>query len=185
MRESRESHVSLAGQLLLAHPRMRDPNFARAVVLLTTHDPDSALGVVLNRRLPQTLGQLDAAFLKTPLAAVPLYQGGPVENEKLILAAWHFRSQTGEFEMKFGLDPEKASAMADVPGVTVRGFMGYSGWGRGQLEHEMSLGTWFTAPVGDYNLQAAEGVGLWRMVLGSLDPELKLLADEPDDPAMN
>ena len=36
----------------------------------------------------------------------------------------------------------------------------------------MTQNTWFTAPVGQYNLSAADGVGLWRLVLGSLDPEL-------------
>jgi hypothetical protein len=39
-------------------------------------------------------------------------------------------------------------------------------------------------PAG-FNLSAADGSGLWRMILGALDPELKLLADEPDDPSLN
>jgi putative transcriptional regulator len=185
MRERSGQHESLAGQLLLSHPRMRDPNFAKTVVLLSAHDADSAIGVVLNRPLPRKLGQLNPAFALTTLAEVPLYRGGPVETDKLILVAWHTRSQTGEFELKFGLDPDKAADIADVPGVTVRGFLGYAGWGKGQLEHELKLGTWFTAPVANYNLDAAEGVALWRMVLGSLDPELRLFADEPDDPSVN
>ena len=40
---------SLAGQLLLAAPSLRDPNFARSVVLIGVHGEDGAMGVVLNR----------------------------------------------------------------------------------------------------------------------------------------
>ena len=185
MQARRKSHESLAGQLLVAHPQMRDPNFHRTVILLSAHDPESALGVVLNRPLPQTLAAHSPGFGPTPLAAVPLYRGGPVETDKLIFVAWHTRSQTGEFELQFGLEPDRAANLADVPGVTVRAFLGYAGWGSGQLENEMRLHTWLTAPAAQYNLTASEGPALWRMVLGSLAPELKLLADEPDDPSRN
>ena len=37
------------GQLLVATPRLVDPNFARSVILLLDHDEDGALGVVINR----------------------------------------------------------------------------------------------------------------------------------------
>ena len=185
MQVRRGKHESLAGQLLVSHPRMLDPNFHRTVILLSAHDADSALGVVLNRPLGRTLGTNSPGFALTPLAGIPLYQGGPVEQEKLILVAWHTRSQTGEFELQFGLEPDRAVDIADVPGVTVRGFLGYSGWGKGQLENEMKHQTWFIAPAAQYNLTAAEGPALWRMVLGSLDPELKLFADEPDNPSLN
>ena len=40
---------SLAGQLLLASPTLRDPNFARTVVLIGVHSEEGAMGVVLNR----------------------------------------------------------------------------------------------------------------------------------------
>ncbi len=185
MQERRGKHESLAGQLLVSHPQMRDPNFHRSVILLSAHDPASALGVVLNRPLGRTLGAYRPGFAPALLAALPLYQGGPVEQDKLIFVAWHTRSQTGEFELQFGLEPDRAAEMADVPGVTVRAFLGYAGWGEGQLENEMKHQTWFAAPAARYNLTAADGPGLWRLVLGSLDPGLKLFADEPDDPGRN
>ncbi|HET8680619.1 MAG TPA: YqgE/AlgH family protein, partial [Micromonosporaceae bacterium] len=40
---------SLTGQLLVATPSLRDPNFERTVVLLVAHEAGGALGVVLNR----------------------------------------------------------------------------------------------------------------------------------------
>lgn len=180
-----KSSTTLAGQLLLAHPSLKDPNFARTVILMSAHDPEGALGVVLNRPVERQLGELNSNYALTPLAGVPIYRGGPVETDKLILVAWQLRAEEGEFQLNFGLEPDRASSLIGTPGVTVRGFLGYAGWGKGQLENEMKQNTWFTAPIEQYNLGAADGVGLWRMVLGSLDPELKLLADEPEDPTVN
>ena len=40
---------SLRGKLLVASPALVDPNFARTVVLMTEHNSDGAMGIVLNR----------------------------------------------------------------------------------------------------------------------------------------
>ena len=185
MKERGRSKKSYVGQLLLANPSLRDPNFKRAVILMSAHDAAGAMGVVLNRPLPRQLGELNVEFARTALAGVPVYQGGPVETEKLILVSWQRHEQQMEFQLNFGLEVGQAIALVGTPGLTLRAFLGYSGWGQGQLESEMRQNTWIPAPLADYNLGAEEGTGLWRMILGSLDPELKLLAEEPDDPALN
>lgn len=185
MKRRRSRPDSLAGQLLLASPMLKDPNFARTVILLSAHDGEGALGVVLNRPLGRRLGELSESFAGGPLARVPLYRGGPVETEKLILAGWRRIGVAGDFELHFGLDPGRAEALSADPRATVRGYLGYAGWGGGQLEKEMGVHTWFVAPPADYNLETEDGVGLWRLILGSLDPEMKLLAEEPDDPSRN
>jgi len=185
MKERGKAGKSLAGQLLLASPGLRDPNFRRTVILMSAHDGDGALGAVLNRPAGKSLSALNPDFALTALADVPLYHGGPVEPDKLILAAWQRREEEGEFQLNFGLEPERAAGLVTTPGVTVRAFLGYAGWGKGQLENEMRHQTWYTASVADYNLGSMEGTGLWRLILGSLGPELKLLADEPEDPAVN
>lgn len=185
MRERGKTRKTLAGQLLLAHPTLRDENFRRTVILLSAHDADGAMGVVLNRPLGRALGEVSPDFALTALAGLPVYRGGPVETGKLIFVSWQLDEAAGELQLHFGLEPERAFALAGQPGVTLRAFLGYSGWSKGQLENELRQHTWFTAPIEDYNLGAAEGPGLWRMILGSLDPELKLFADEPEDPSRN
>jgi putative transcriptional regulator len=67
----------------------------------------------------------------------------------------------------------------------LRAFLGYSGWGQGQLEKELKQDTWFVTAVEGGQLEERTGTALWRSILGSIDPELKLLADEPDDPTVN
>jgi putative transcriptional regulator len=185
MRERSRTTKDLAGQLLLAHPAMRDPNFARTVILMSAHNDDGALGVVLNRPLGKQLGELTGDFALSPLAGVPLYTGGPVQPEQLILAAWQFHEEESAFQLYFGLEPDKATELIGRPGVTLRGFLGYSGWSKGQLENEMKHQTWFVTPVDGEALGKNDGVALWRTILGSLDPELRLLANEPEDPTVN
>lgn len=185
MREPTDARPNLAGQLLLAHPGLKDASFRRAVILLSADDPAGALGVVLNRPLGRRLGQVMPAFALGPLAEVPLYRGGPVEPEKLLLAAWRRRVVDEQFELHFGVEPAKAALLAAQPEVTVRAFVGYAGWSRGQLGNELQGSTWFVAAPSDYNLTVADGPELWRLILGSLNPELKLLANEPEDPSVN
>lgn len=177
--------TTLAGQLLLAHPVLEDGNFKRTVVLLSSHDGDGAMGVVLNRPLDRQLGELNTDFALSPLAGVPLYFGGPVESDQLILVTWHWIPAEQAFQLHFGVEVEKATAMIGMPGVTMRGFLGYSGWTKGQLENELKHDTWLVSPVeGDWLIKH-DGVSLWRAMVGHLNPDLKLLADAPDDPTVN
>lgn len=184
MRERRRaSRETLAGSLLLAHPAMRDPNFRRSVVLMSAHNAEGAMGVVLNRPLHKRLGELSGDFALGPLASVPLFNGGPVQNDQLVLAAWQI--QPDGFRLHFGIEPEKAMQLLDEEGTQVRGFLGYSGWSAGQLEKEMQLKTWIVTDVPEDLLTQAQDDSLWRNVLGREGAEWRLLADEPEHPENN
>jgi putative transcriptional regulator len=185
MRERGKATLSMAGSLLLAHPAMRDPNFRRTVVLLSAHGDDGAIGLVLNRPMSKQLGELNAEFAASPLAGVPLYQGGPVQVDQLILAAWQPDPMGGGFKLFFGIDVNKAEALQNEEGVRLRAFLGYSGWMKGQLENELQHNTWVVTPVNAELVEREEGPGLWRTILGGLSPEWKLLAGEPDEPGVN
>src|SRR3954469_9579990 len=112
MRERRKvTKDTLAGSLLLAHPAMRDPNFKRSVVLLSAHNDEGAMGVVLNRPLGKQLAEINSEFAFGPLAGVPLYSGGPVEPEQLILVSWQWLEEESAFQLYFGIEPEKAAEL--------------------------------------------------------------------------
>ena len=139
MRERRQSEKdSIAGSLLLAHPSLRDPNFRRAVVLMSVHNAEGAMGVVLNRPLGKRLGQLNGEFALGALAGVPLFSGGPVQTEQLLLVAW--QNQADGFRLHFGIEPDRAGQLATEEGTELRAFLGYSGWSGGQLEKELKHG---------------------------------------------
>ncbi len=179
----KNSRDTLAGSLLLAHPAMKDPNFRRSVVLMSAHNAEGAMGVVLNRPMGRKLGEFSGDFALGPLAGVPLFKGGPVQTEQLVLAAWETRDDG--FRLHFGIEPDKAIQLIGEDDTHVRGFLGYSGWSAGQLENEMRLQTWVVAEVPEDLLTQPQDDGLWRAVLGREGAEWRLLANEPEDPAAN
>ena len=184
MRERRKkSQETLAGSLLLAHPILQDPNFRRSVVLMSVHNPEGAMGVVLNRPIGKRLGELNGEFALGPLAAVPLFKGGPVHPEQLIIAAWQSRSDG--FRLHFGIEPAKAIELMDEEGTHVRAFLGYSGWSAGQLENEMEKHTWVVTNVPEDLLVQPQNDLLWKNVLGREGAEWRLMADEPEDTTQN
>ena len=78
---------NLTGQLLLAHPNLRDPNFRRTVLFLSSHDrEEGAHGLVINRPtdidLEALFNRIDLKLEIEPLLHVPVYFGGPVQTER-------------------------------------------------------------------------------------------------------
>ena len=186
MNVSRIAESNLVGSLLLAHPGLDDPNFRKAVILLSAHAGDEgAMGVILNRPLNQTLGEFDGALVYSPLADVPLSEGGPVQADQMILSAWSWSEEKKVFRLFFGIDADKAEALRDEQGMELRAFLGYTGWGKEQLEGELAANTWVLANINSDVLHGETGAGLWRTIMGELSLDMKLLADFPDDPSLN
>ncbi|MBW8781564.1 MAG: YqgE/AlgH family protein [Verrucomicrobia bacterium] len=183
-RRSASSPV-LAGSLLLAHPSLRDRHFRKTVILLSTHDNDGAMGVVLNRPLGKSLGELDSAFAAGALAGVPLFEGGPVHTSQVILCAWRPHPDQDGYQLMFGIDPQKAEELIAEEGVHLRAFLGYAGWTGGQLEEELKHNTWLVSQLVADLLDDQPGENLWRELLGQIDQEWRLLANEPEDPSLN
>ncbi len=179
------SAPSMVGQLLLAHPKLQDENFRRTVILMSAHDANGALGVVLNQPLGKTLGELSEKFTDTTLADIDVFLGGPVEKQQLLLCAWRMQDDGSGFQLLFGIDPEKAMQLKEMPGVRLRAFAGYSGWSAGQLERELKTDTWVVTPMIPNILDLNQDKTLWRALLSSVGMEWKLFADEPEDPSVN
>jgi putative transcriptional regulator len=189
MRDLEQTPDSLRGQLLIAHPALLDPNFRRALVLLSEHSSaEGALGIILNRPLGQTLGELRPVFAGSALEGVPVYEGGPVRTEEVILVAWRASTgeETGSLRFYFGTSPEKvAELLAEDAGYQVRAYLGHAGWGGGQLEGELSENAWLLSPVSAECFVHEDWAGIWRELVLRLSPELRFLVDAPDDPSLN
>lgn len=174
--------TGVAGSLLLAHPALKDANFRHAVILMSEHDDDGAMGVVLNQPDGRKLGALNGDFALSPLAQVPIFRGGPVQDRQLILVAWE--PQPGGFRLHFGIEPTKAETCL-AEGMEVRAFLGYSGWSAGQLENELKHNTWVVADVPEDLVHPPHDQNLWRRILGAQGDQWQLLAEEPDDNSLN
>jgi putative transcriptional regulator len=191
MRITGSEPTNLTGSLLVALPTLLDPNFRRTILFLVKHEPsEGAMGVILNRPQESRLPDLDDALgesIPEGLGKVPVFEGGPVEKQQLILARMIVAEASTSFE---ALDREESDALpAKLPQGELRAFVGYAGWSRGQLEREIAEKSWITLPPTPALLTAAEsaeeGVELWQGIMKSLGPWYHLMAMAPDDPAVN
>ena len=175
---------SLAGQLLVASPRLVDPNFARTVVALLNHDEKGAMGLVINR--PTEVPVSDHLPEWTSRLASPpvVFYGGPVEKSMAI-------GLRESFDIGIGTTPLRGVRMVDFSDGEdegqglVRVFAGYSGWGPGQLEDEIAEESWITVGGFAGDVFSALPQGLWAEILGRQPGTIALLASMPLDPELN
>ena len=177
---------SLAGSLLVAHPSMLDPNFRRTVLFISAHDPgEGALGLIINRPLDKQVADVVSEMPPAGLADVPVFLGGPVGKNQLMFAA--FEWQKGEalklnHNIAFG-DADDASGKNEPHPICA--FVGYAGWGAGQLEAEMKRNAWLVQRPRRSLLKLERLPKLWFDIMRSLGPWYKMLAAAPDDPSLN
>jgi len=172
---------SLAGKLLLATPRLLDPNFYRTVVLLLQHDETGTVGIVLNRPTAERVEDHLSTWAK--LAAPPglIHYGGPVDPEVAIgLSA----ATTGEPTGVPGLSIIDLGADPDDSSSEVRVYSGYSGWGEAQLEAELAEGSWYVVQASpDDPFDTPDGQ--WSRILRRQSGYLALVSTFPDDVSQN
>jgi putative transcriptional regulator len=193
---------TFATHLLVASPRLTDPNFARRVILILEHGEHGALGVVLNK--PGGVGVDEVLPQWHPLATPPaeLFTGGPVARNAVIGLA---RLRVGDDgDDPAGMSPPEGwrPLIPDVhpvgtidlgagPGVVteaiigVRLFSGYAGWDAGQLEGEIGEGSWYVVRAEPGDPVSADPEGLWTRVLRRQGGSLALVSGYPIDPATN
>jgi putative transcriptional regulator len=181
---------SLQGHLLVAAPRLLDPNFRRTVVLMLQHTDEGALGLILNRRTKALIKDVWPQMSDKPCESdARLHLGGPVEGP---LMAVHQEADLGDEEVLPGLyfTPEstKIEQLVLRDGTTFKLFVGYAGWGAGQLEDELQEGSWLTCPARAE--QAFDQVDdLWEEVFRKLGRSSLIAALKikhvPADPRLN
>lgn len=147
---------TLAGQLLVAMPQMADSRFERSVIYMCAHSKDGALGLVVNRpfrklTFPALLDQLDIE--RGPdTRPIRVLAGGPVEEGRgfVLHSDDYVREDTLKVEHGFALTATieilKALAKGEGPQRSLLA-LGYSGWGPGQLEREISDNGWLNVPA--------------------------------------
>ncbi|MBH9553189.1 YqgE/AlgH family protein [Inhella gelatinilytica] len=152
-----KASMDLTNQFLIAMPGMGDDTFSGAVVYLCEHNDQGALGLVINKPIDLTLDGLlekvDLNLTRDDLRGQPVYFGGPVQtergfvlHEKLDEEGGHYNASLaipGGLEMTTSRDVLEALSHGAGPRKLLV-TLGYSGWGAGQLEDEISRNGWLT-----------------------------------------
>ena len=179
---------SLRGQLLVAGPTLLDPNFRRTVVLVCEHSEEGALGLVVNRATSLEVAEAVPELGDVLGDGARLWSGGPVQPQSIVLLA--------------DLDDPPEDALMVVGGVGLvlqgadledldlgprgaRAFLGYAGWGPGQLESELERDDWIVVDAEPDDAFADDADNLWGRVLARKGGEYALLARMPPDPSLN
>jgi putative transcriptional regulator len=181
----------LTGRLLVATPRLDDPNFRRTVVLLLDHGEDGALGIVVNRPLEVDVSAVLPNWQPYATAPGRLFQGGPVALDSAlgVVAVPGEDAEPEGVRRIIGslglvdLDTSPHGVAGGVAGLRI--FAGYAGWSAGQLEGEIGEGAWYVVDAEPRDPFSDRPQSLWREVLRRQRGELALVSTYPDDPSHN
>jgi putative transcriptional regulator len=174
--------MDLAGKLIVAMPAMGDPRFERSVILICAHSDDGAMGLIVNKPVPdfsfaELLGQLKIAG-KGHGRDIRVHFGGPVERGRgfVLHSADYNGGQTttpvrGGLGMTATLDVLEALAQGTGPKQALLA-LGYAGWGPGQLEGEIARNDWLVLDLAQDLIFSAADSGKWMgaLRLMGIDP---------------
>lgn len=166
--------MSLTNQLLVAMPSLDDPEFAQTVTLVCEHSPEKgALGIVINKPLPMTLGEVFEQMNLEPsearMAERAVLRGGPVHRDRGFVV----HRPGGRWDSSHAISESiQVTTSRDVLAAMARGegpadafiALGYAGWEVGQLEREMRDNAWITLPVDERILFETPFEDRWHAV---------------------
>ena len=137
------------GKILVADRKLKDPNFDRSVVYLITSDEMGSVGLILNRETDTPIGKVLSGIKGAANRKDFAFSGGPVETDSILAlhrtTARRKGAQQVSGEVSAILDETALKEVLASGGdsSTLRFYLGYAGWGPGQLEAEVDAGAWF------------------------------------------
>jgi len=173
--------ISHAGKVLVATPRLIDPNFFRTVILLLQHDQEGAVGIVLDRETTETVADHLPEWAERAAEPGLVHFGGPVEPE---IAIGISSSATGESTGVPGLSIVDLGTDPETDASPIRVYSGYSGWGAGQLEEELAEGSWYVVQASPDD-PFDPPIGQWARILRRQSGHLALVSTFPEDVTLN
>jgi putative transcriptional regulator len=156
------------GKFLVAGLKLADPRFQETVVLLLSHGPDGATGIIINRPTQVPLVEMLPSVQGLKGRADIVYYGGPVEGHRMLLL------------IRSGKEPEESSRVfgnvyassskstlesmisAHRTSKQFRVYAGYAGWFPGQLDREVSRGDWLIVRADAGSIFEKRSSEVWR-----------------------
>ena len=162
----------LTNQFLIAMPAMTDDNFSQTVTLICEHNPQGALGIIINRPLDMQMAdifrQLKLPASREPIASRPVLQGGPVQTDRGFVVhraeerSWDSTLRVSDqVHVTTSRDILDALAHGDGPADAFVA-LGYAGWDAGQLENEMVQNAWLSVAAAPKVLFETPYEDRWR-----------------------
>ncbi len=177
------------GDLLISYPYLEDDYFIRSVICLMEHNIEGSFGLIVNKKMPYNIGDLVPMLSKL---RNPIYMGGPVETQNLFfLHPYKDLKDTIQIneDLFWNGDLNELKDMVELDFAVedeIKFFLGYSGWGSGQLIEEINEKSWL---IGDFSktiiYDKSTDEVIWRKSIEMLGRDFRDIAQYPMDPQMN
>lgn len=137
-----------APTFLVAVPQLGDGNFIRGVVLVLEHGEEGSMGLLINRVSNLDMGSFCASQNMTFKGDTSglVYQGGPVQADRAFILhdSEHQGPETEQVldHVRLSYSLESLKMLVENPPKDLRVYLGYAGWGPGQLAEEITAGAW-------------------------------------------
>jgi putative transcriptional regulator len=184
-----------AGKLLVATRKMRDADFAQAVILLLHSDAQGVIGLIVNRPTEVRLAHLFPELKNAPAGQAPVYLGGMVAQgaRGLVRAPEENQAQAspgktnprktgprtgrpritkdalrlfgGVFVISDSMALEQMAFSGARPDV-FRVYAGYTGWSGEQLRNELQAGYWMVVTPAESIVFDPHPETLWPRLSG-------------------
>ena len=170
-----DATFDLQNHFLIAMPSMTDFNFNQSVVYVCAHSEEGTMGVVINRPvsdlcLNEVLAQMKITSDIPAVNEQIVFLGGPVQPERGFILhrpnkLWQSTLVTSdELGMTSSQDILQAIAEGEGPAEAIV-FLGYSGWGAGQVEAEITKNGWLTVEAVPEIMFETPSAARWRAAL--------------------
>lgn len=164
------THIGTEGvSFLIGVPHFVSPFFCRSVILLIEHNNDGSMGLVLNNPTSHSVAELNEALRTCRRREEPIFLGGPVDPScAFILHDDRYQGPDTKpiaYGLALSTTLESMKVISEERDLRFRCFIGYAGWGPGQLESEIADGKWLTCDVIPSFVFSPEPAKLWETVL--------------------
>lgn len=176
------------GRALIAEPILPDKIFSRSVILIVDDTDNEHFGVILNKESGVLLGSVLGDFEDTNFK---LFVGGPVNTESVHYVHRYGDAIPGSVHIKGDLwwngDYDAVLDLLHagiLENSKIRFFLGYSGWGKGQLQEELDDSAWLVCNTPD-NFISSDHKELWKRSLTYVDKKYEIWKNFPENPELN
>lgn len=177
----------LSGKLLIAMPRMSDKRFQRSLIFVCVHNPEGAMGLIVNRlsgglTYGELMSQLGIEGDPTGNDRL-VHFGGPVEPSRgfVLHSTDRLEDSTLLVDDDVGLtsttDILRAIGTGEGPERNLLA-LGYAGWGPGQLDAELQANAWLSVAADDALLFDRDIETKWHRAIAKIGVNVNRLSSE-------
>lgn len=150
------TQTCLRDHFLISMPHLEDDTFAQTIIYICDHSEYGAMGLMVNRPLNFPLDKM-LSHLDLPSSsfagAIQVHSGGPVQSDRGFVLHKSYlgnpwlstHAVTDNLFLTTSMDILEAIALSNCAEALIA--LGYTGWGPGQLEQEITDNVWLSCPA--------------------------------------